>query len=162
MHWFASWAYLPHPFAPTLKCGAMQGVVVVVVVAVVQELGRRDDLWSMLFVITDMAVRGVPWREHRQSREECGAMKKVRDCDRLARSVCGPPFVCVFVFAEWCCLPCKCFQTATFLCVWLALGSRLQSCITPISRPPLPRPEEKLLALEASIESPALSVSLCL
>lgn len=43
-----------------------------------QDLSRRDDLWSLFYVILDL-LRGVPWRDaatKNKDRSQCGIMKK--------------------------------------------------------------------------------------
>jgi tau tubulin kinase len=43
-----------------------------------QELGRRDDLWSLLYLLADLCVPGgLPWRVRRSERELCHKGKQL-------------------------------------------------------------------------------------
>jgi serine/threonine protein kinase len=39
------------------------------------DLGRRDDLWSLFYVLVDMLRGGLPWRNFKLDRARCGALK---------------------------------------------------------------------------------------
>lgn len=44
------------------------------------DMGRRDDLWSLFYVMVDM-LRGVPWRVFQgkaDGRQQCQRSKEVR------------------------------------------------------------------------------------
>ena len=41
-----------------------------------RELGRRDDLWSVLYCCVDMIRGGLPWRPAKDDRSVCEAMKR--------------------------------------------------------------------------------------
>eukprot|EP00466_Bigelowiella_natans_P014673 jgi/Bigna1/33929/e_gw1.3.240.1 len=46
-----------------------------------KELGRRDDLWSLLYVITDCINGGLPWRQCAIQKDRIGAFnKKLKYC----------------------------------------------------------------------------------
>ena len=40
-----------------------------------RDLGRRDDLWSLFYVLVDMARGGLPWRHWKEDRKKCEALK---------------------------------------------------------------------------------------
>lgn len=50
-----------------------------------KDLGRRDDLWSLLYVIVDLLRGGVPWRPHKDDRRACELLKEVRGNNLLRR-----------------------------------------------------------------------------
>jgi serine/threonine protein kinase len=41
-----------------------------------QDLGRRDDLWSVFYCIVDMVRGGIPWRPWKEDRKRCQALKE--------------------------------------------------------------------------------------
>lgn len=41
------------------------------------DLGRRDDMWSLLFVVIDMVLAGLPWKPFRNNRDQVSQLKHV-------------------------------------------------------------------------------------
>ncbi|RYG51987.1 hypothetical protein EON66_10205, partial [archaeon] len=56
------------------------------------DLGRRDDLWSLFYVMADLLRGGLPWRPYKTNRAACHALKLVRPA-AVPRAVplCSPP-----------------------------------------------------------------------
>ncbi len=118
-------------------------------------MGRRDDLWSLLFVITDMTVQGVPWRESRQERDACGAMKKEFLADpsqvysRLPQSVRGP-FLRFFAEVNRLSFEDKPDYRLLSQCLQSALDASLALPVSSGPPPPLLSPTPNAVSLAAT------------
>jgi hypothetical protein len=65
-----------------------------------QDLGRRDDLWSLLYLLIEFAVGSLPWRRLKD-KDQVGEMKMKITLPYVMTPLSGP---------ECCCRPYLCWQ----------------------------------------------------
>lgn len=72
-----------------------------------KDLGRRDDLWSVMYCVVDMARGGLPWRAAKDDRSTCEGLKAYYAAhpDQLVAGLPGAAHLLAaqqHLLCEWC------------------------------------------------------------